>query len=453
MQELKRLAEFSSNIMIENVPKEVIEAAKYCILDTIGATIGAAQYEEIPAIVNEITKWVGKNGKYCSSVWAYDFKLPLLDAAFLIGIMGHALELDDVHTLSKLHPGVVVVPAAWTLIDAMGGNGKSLLEAVIAGYEVMSRIGQGFGVTSHRKQGWHVTGTAGTFGAAAAAANAIGLDMGKTLYSFGMAGTQSSGLWAFLEDGASSKKLHPARAINSGIYAVLLAKAGMTGPKNILDAKDGGLYRATSDVYDMSLVCRDLGAKYEILHIDKKLYPCCRSSHPPIDAALKISKERNIDIANIKNIVVETFELGVMQCGSTPYPKSPIEAKFNIPYVVAASFCDNELTLEQFGIDNLKRLDIKKLAAKVSVHISEKYTARYPQRWGCSMVVTLEDGTVIRELIDDMSGSVNKLLTHEQEREKFYLLVKSKFGDKRTRELIHAILNIDKLEKLPDLCL
>lgn len=452
MQELKKLAEFSSSIKIENMSEKIIEAAKYCVLDTVGATIGAARYEEIPDIVNGITKWAGKNDKFFSSVWAYDFKLPLLDAAFLIGIMGHALELDDVHTLSKLHPGAVVVPAAWVLIDAMEASGKSLLEAVIAGYEVMSRIGQGFGVTSHRKQGWHVTGTAGTFGAAAAAANAIGLNVEKTLYSFGIAGTQSSGLWAFLEEGASSKKLHPARAINSGIYATLLAKAGMTGPKNILNAKDGGLYRATSDAYDMSLVCKDLGSKYEILYVDKKLYPCCRSSHPPIDAALKINKEKNIKIAKIKEIIVETFELGVMQCGSTPYPESTVEAKFNIPYIVAAAFCDNELTLKQFKIENLERPEIKKLAAKVSVRTSKEYTARYPQRWGCGMTVVLEDGAVIQEMIDDMSGSVKKPLTSEQEKEKFYSLVEPKFGRKRTKELIHLILDIDALEKLPDLC-
>lgn len=453
MHELRRLAEFSSSIRINSIPEEVIKAARYCVLDSMGAAIGAAYYEEIPKIIKEITEWAGNNNDRSSAIWAYKHRLPLLDAALLAGIMGHALELDDVHTLSKLHPGAVVVPAAWTLADAVGASGERFLEAVIAGYEVMCRIGQGFGVTSHRKRGWHVTGTAGTFGAAAAAAHIINLDASKTLDSFGIAGTQSSGLWAFLADGASCKKLHPARAINSGITAALLAKAGMTGPEHILDAEDGGLYRATSDAYDMSLVCKEIGLKYEILYIDKKPYPCCRSSHPPIDAALRIRKNKGIEATQIKEVVVETFEVGVMQCGSPHYPESAVEAKFSIPYVVAAAFVDNEITLEQFKNEKISKTEIKELAAKVSVHACKKYSARYPQRWGCHMLVTLKDGTVIKEAIDDMSGSVKSPLTSKQEKNKFYSLVEPKFGDRKTKELIDIILNIDQCERLPDLCL
>lgn len=451
MCELRKLAEYSSSVSIDDVPLKVIEAAKYCVMDTIGAAIGAAYYEEIPNIIKNIAMWSGENKERSAAIWAHGFRLPMLDAAFLTGIMSHALELDDVHTLSKLHPGAVVVPAAWVLADAMKASGKEFIQAVISGYEVMTRIGQGFGVTSHRKRGWHVTGTAGTFGAAAAAARLLKLNAKQTLDAFGMAGTQSSGLWAFLEDGASCKKLHPARSIVNGISAAILAKSGMTGPEHILDAKDGGLYRATSDAYDMALVDKELGLRYEILHIDKKLYPCCRSTHPPIDAALKVRRNKGVGLCDIDSIVVETFEVGVMQCGSSFYPNSAVEAKFSIPYVVAAAFLDNKVTLEQFNDDNISRKEAKEFAGRITVRSSKEFTDRYPERWSCRMLVTLKDGSIICEEVDDVSGSVNSPLTPCQEKEKFFNLVKPVFGENRTRLLMDELLHINDLELLPDL--
>ncbi len=110
----------------------------------------------------------------------------------------------------------------------------------------------------------------------------------QTIHALGVAGTQSSGLLAFLEDGANCKKLHPARAAVNGFVAALLARTGMTGPEHILDAEDGGLYRATSDAFDMAKVTEELGTRYELLYVDKKPYPCCRSTHCAIDAALQV---------------------------------------------------------------------------------------------------------------------------------------------------------------------
>lgn len=241
MNELERLAKFIYEIKYDDIPSSVVEAGKLCVLDSFAAAAGASRDELAVNIAGEYKSYYTDVNDV--DIWGMGMKAPMIQGAFINSLMGHRLELDDVHTKSKTHIGTVVVPVALCMAQHSGASGKEFLEAVICGYEVMSRIGMAFGVSSHRNKGWHVTSTAGTFGACAAASKLLKLDEEKTAHALGMAGTQSFGLWAFLEDSASSKILHPARAASSGMESAILAKAGMTGPRGILTAKDGGLDR------------------------------------------------------------------------------------------------------------------------------------------------------------------------------------------------------------------
>ncbi len=451
MDELKRLAEYVSEFRMEDAPPQVFHAARYCVLDTIGSALGAVNSDELPQITDELSLWVGNTPQRAASAWGHSGKWDVFSAALLNGLAGHSFELDDVHTRSKSHPGTVIIPAAWAVAEAAGLSGRDFLEAVIVGYEAMGRVGKSLDVISHRKRGWHGTGIAGTFGSAAAAAKLLGLSPEQTLNAFGMAGTQSSGLWAFLAEGSSCKKLHPARAAVNGITAAILAKAGMTGPAHILDAEDGGLYRAVADSYCMDTLCENLGVTYEILDIDKKPYPCCRSTHPAIDAALNIRKTYAINAAEIEQIVVDTYGVGVLQCGFANYPCNAVEAKFSTRYVTAAAFIYGKVTREQFLPEIMEDPNVQKTVGNVTVRESAEFSARYPKRWGCRMTVTMKDGTVFIKQIDDMSGSVSVPLTSEQEQDKFMGLATATFDAVKSKSLMAEILEIDRLSKLPDL--
>lgn len=451
MSELRKLARFISELNIDNVPKHVQEVAKLCVLDTMGAAIGAANHELIKDVGSTYYEIAGQGRDV--SCWGQNKRAPLLTAILLNGMMGHALELDDVHTNSKTHIGTVVVPAAWTLAEYLGRSGRELLEAVICGYETMSRIGMALGVSSHRNKGWHVTGTAGTFGAAAAAAKLLKLDEEQTLSALGMAGTQSFGLWAFLGDGVSCKILHPARAAVSGTEAALLAKSGMTGPEHILDAKDGGLLRAMSDEYDISLVSRELGTKYELEYMDNKPYPCCRSTHCTIDAALAIKSEYGIARDDIESVEVGTYLVGFKQCGLSEgslNPVKPVDAKFSSPFTVASAFIFGEVTLEQFKQENIEKPEVRDLLKRVKVVPEDRFTGVYPEHWGCELRVTCKDGRVLVKEITDASGSVDNPLTKEQVKSKALGLIKNVCPEKANR-IVEAILSIDNAQTLPEL--
>ena len=406
--EIATLADFIVKLDLNKIPKKVIEGAKLCIIDLLGVGIGASNQPLLKNIRNSYKRVYGSN-KYTASVLGTQTKFDYITASYLSAMECHRLELDDVHTRSKAHIGAVVVPTAWKIASAYHLSGKQLLEAVICGYEVESRIAMGFGVVSHRNKGWHVTGTAGTFGAATVASKLLGLSKTQTVSALGMAGTQSAGLWAFLEDGASNKILHPAHAAQAGINAAILAKSGMTGPEHILSAKDGGLYPAMSDDYHYDLVTKDLGKKYEILNIDRKPYPCCRSAHGAINGAIVLNNKYNIDYHTVKNIKIKTYEVGYNQIGkseSSKNPHYPHEAKFSTPYTVAYALINNNLTQKAFDQKEIEKPEIRKLMKKIKVFPDDEFTSQYPNHWGTEIFIQTTSNNYKIKLMDAY-GSVN----------------------------------------------
>lgn len=451
-EELRELARFVRAFRLEDLSEAELTAARFCVLDNLGAALGAVTSPEIRSIGETWKAWggLGSNGNNAAA-WGQGCRTSLSNALLVNGMLSHDLELDDVHTGSKSHIGAVVVPAAWTIADAIGASGHDFLEAVVVGYEVMGRVGMGMDVASNRKRGWHATGVIGTFGAAAAAARLLGLTEEETVSAFGMAGTQSSGLWAFLAEGATCKKLHPARAVTNGVSACLLAKSGMTGPVHILNAEDGGLYPAVSDSFDMSRLTASLGQGYEITKIDKKPYPCCRTTHHAIDAALRLREEQNLQPEDIASVLVETYDVGVLQCGFEKYPESPVEAKFSIKFTCAAAFVRGRVSLGEFCREMLDDPLVRHIADATKVVPDPLFTQRYPKRWGSRMTVTLTEGRNLTCQVDDMSGSVAVPLSPKQETDKFLGLAAAAMNQEQAAVLLDAVLRLEILECLPDL--
>jgi 2-methylcitrate dehydratase PrpD len=441
MNELEKLSVFINKFRLQEAPSNVIETTKICILDSFAVSVGSSKDRLVENVVNEYKTYYPDSSQI--KVWGQETKLPVLQAIFINSLMGHRLELDDVHTKSKTHIGTVVVPTTLCLGEWLGSTGEEIIEAVICGYEVMSRIGMGFGVSSHRNKGWHVTSTAGTFGAAAAATKLLKLNTEQIVNALGMAGTQSFGLWAFLEDSANSKILHPGRAAQSGTEAAMLAKAGMTGPRSILDAKDGSLYKAMSDEYDLSLVSKDLGVAYEILYVDNKPYPCCRSTHCTIDSALKLRNQYNITIDEIDEINVDTYLVGYKQCGLTEgskFPVTPTEAKFSTPYTVATALIYGGVTIEHFNEENISNELVQTLLKKVKVQPNDAFTSRYPKHWGCNTKIKMLNGTEYEVEIIDALGSTYNPVSKEAIKNKVFPLLSVAYEDPET--VICKILNL-----------
>lgn len=443
------LAEFIEGFKLSSGSSSAAEAAKHCILDTVGVAAGAAD-SAVMADIYKKSRMRGGEGECC--VWGFGERLSAGTAAFYNAMLAHYLELDDVHALSKTHIGTVVIPAAWAMAEYLGKSGNELIEAVICGYEVSARLGMAIGVKSHRELGWHATGTMGVFGAAAACGKLLGLDASGLCSALGLAGTQAAGLWAFLAEGANTKILHAGNAARGGLTAAVMALAGIQGPAHILDAADGGLFRAMSRDYDLSAVTAGLGGSFEILRVENKPYPCCRSTHSAIDGALAL-RGGGLRPGDIDRVEVGTYLVGYRQCAGTPgaaRPESPTEAKFSTAYTVACALLYGDIREKYFHAPYLGSRELMELCARVSVYPDARFTAVYPQHWGAELTVLLRDGSERSRYVQDPTGSVEKPLGEKELRAKVMPFLRARYG-KRADELLLRIMELEKEKRLPEL--
>jgi len=217
--------------------------------------------------------------------WGADHPIQASSRSFVAGALTHILETDDLHRASVTHPGCVTVPVAMALGAKRQVSGVELLHSVLHGYEAMCRVGNAVGPTHYRV--WHNTATCGPFGSAMVAASLLQLTDVQTQHALGNAGTQSSGLWEFLDTGAMSKHLHAGRAAESGLLAAELAALGFTGPPAILEGKKGFFAGACPDAIP-ARVLADPASEWQLVGTSIKPWPSCRHTHPAIDAALEV---------------------------------------------------------------------------------------------------------------------------------------------------------------------
>lgn len=448
---LRELARFAVGLTPETVPPQVRKTAEERILDTVSVALGGADNPQNRNVARIYQTVYGDDGP--CAVWGQGFHAPAPVAAFLNGMMGHTLEMDDVHTKSKLHAGTVILPAAWAAAEACCAKPSALIPAVVAAYEVACRIAMAFGVKAHRGAGWHSTSTAGIFGAACASGKLMGLGEEEMVNCLGLAGAQSFGTWAFLGDGASCKVLNPARAAMLGVESALLAKAGMTGPEHILTAPDGGILHMMSPQPEYGYLTRGLREVWEITTMDNKPYPCCRSTHGAIDATLSLMRDYKLTPEQVDHVDVYTYHIGNAQCGLTHSSREPrlsVEAKFSTPYCVAAALEFGKVTLEEFLPETILRPDLQELLRRVKVHDDEAYTAAYPGHWSSRVCISCTDGRTLSREVLDASGSEKSPLTRQQALEKAEHLLGTGCAQ-RSAALAKELLTLDEQSVLPDL--
>jgi 2-methylcitrate dehydratase PrpD len=445
------LANYYVHLDYESLPKNVVHEAKLCLLDSLGCILAGAQTDEIKNLSEELQQ---STKDRLAPIIGLDQKSSLLYAAILNGSMAHAVEMDDVHKEAKSHAGAVVVPTVLTYGENVKSSGKEILTSIVVGYETMLRIGKGINATKHRMKGWHATGTCGTFGAAASIAKLSHFDEKEMVDALGLAGTQSSGLWAFTSNGANSKMFHAGSASASGLLSTILVNGQLTGASQIIEAEDGGFFRSSSDGYSYDAVLEGLGEEFLIEDITRKPFACCRSMHPPIEAALNLRKA-NINLNEIEIIKVHTYEVAKVQCGFTSSPKNTTDAKFSIPYGVAVALIDGKALMNQFTSERISDEEVLRLAQKVEVVVDENFDNAYPKNWGCSLEIKTANETYT-EIIQDAKGDPTNPLTKKELEEKFIYLSKELIGEAncfKIIEMISNLENVDDVSKLLELCL
>ena len=368
--------------------------ASLFVLDTIACATGAIGTE--PARILERVP--------------HDVSGDPMRRAFYFGGLSHIIEMDDLHRSSVTHPGTVVIPAAWAVAEAENLGGRAFLEAVLKGYEACCRIGNAVGKAHYKV--WHNTSTCGPFGSAMAAASLYGLSEDQTVWAFGNAGTQSSGLWEFMASGAMSKHLHTSRAAESGLLAAYLAREGFTGPDTILEG-DKGFFRALCPDPEPERVLANSDAPWELISSSIKPWPCCRHTHPAIDAALELHAQ--IDPSQIAQVDVFTYRAALNVC-DRPVANDPYSAKFSLQHCVAQALQDGVVKLDSF--DEAARQRTSALRPKIILHFSEEIECRYPEAWGTNVRVTLVNGQILKATRKHAKGDPQNPLSDSELKKK-----------------------------------
>ena len=370
------LAAWVSALKYDDLPQRTREVARIALLDTLGAGL----YGFNTPWTQKLLSWVQRGGQGNEArTWnAGTATLRSADAALVNGVAVHAFELDDYHN-AKLHCGAAVIPAALAVAERLDSNGRDLLTAIVAGYEVMIRSSLALNPSAARLRGWHLTGVVGPFGAAAACAVLLKLNAEETAWALGLAGTQGAGLWAFNADGSMSKRLHPGKAAHSGVLAAELAQLGFSGPTSIYEFEDGGVLKAFSDHADKALLTRDLGCVYHIDNNSTKPYCCCGSTHAYIDAALALRKKLGAPWDTSRKVRVGTCKVVDVQCGFDYVPGSVLNAQMSLRYAVAVALLEGAALPAQFTDDKLCDPLIIAVAAAIELVADPELDKLYPK--------------------------------------------------------------------------
>jgi 2-methylcitrate dehydratase PrpD len=412
----RELANWIAGLRYVDLPQRTREVVRIAILDTVGAGV----YGYTTQWAQMLLAWARRGAAGAGDAHVWGEATPTLrcsDAALVNGTASHAFELDDYHN-AKLHPGAVVVPAAIAVAEKLDASGADLVTAIAAGYEVMIRSSLALNPSAARLRGWHLTGVCGPFGAAAACASLLKLNIEQTAWALGLAGTQGAGLWAFNADGTMSKRLHAGKAAHSGVLAAELAQLGFTGPTQIYETEDGGVLKAFSDASDPAPLTQDLGAVY---HLDKtsiKPYSCCGSTHSYIDAALALRKKLGTPWDARRRVRVGTCKVVDVQCGFDYVPSSVLNAQMSLRYTVAAALLEGQVLPAQFTDAKLCDPAITALAGKIDLVPDPELDKLYPRDFA-AWVAAEHNGKWERADIMNPTGSIHAPIDARGATEKF----------------------------------
>lgn len=441
-----RLAGWIASLGYEDIPRDVVEHAKLCVLDAIGCGLfGASQ----PCGDISAAAMLDLCPDGPSTIWAGAGRTGAAEAALANGTAAHGFELDDIHVASVFHPGAVTVPAVWAAGEARRISGREALVAIVAGYEAGIRLGICAGVT-HASGGYHATGTIGCVAAACGVGRALGLSAEETLHSLAIGATQAGALYC-ARTGAMAKRFHAGRAAHAGVLGGFLAARGFTGARTVLEDPNGGFLSTMAPGSDPARLLDGLGEEWETSKVGFKIYASCASMHTTIDALDGMMKRG----LTARNLAFLTIRMSKVASNNVNWPYRPVDtvsAQMNGYYTAAVKLLDGEAFVDQYAIDRLSDPEILALIEKIKIiHDPELDLGGAAKRHTVLVEAVRTDGSRLEAKIDHRTGSAEKPLSREEVVSKFTRLAGKALGNEAVDRLTAEILDLEHIEDLAGL--
>lgn len=433
-------------LTIEQIPTEVVDAAKLHILDSVGCLLAGSRLEPGRLAYGLAASLSIRNGD--STLFGTKQRASYLDAVQAMATATHCGELDDIHGGAATCIGAMIVPALLATAEKHGGSGRQFLAAAVAGYETTARIGLSIDAPTLFAHGWWPSTVCGAFGVAAAGAKFLNWPVEKTTNAIGIASLHAGGMLTGGNEGATARHLAFGRAAQNGMLALLAAEQGLTGPKRALEDPRGFCFTLCADPKFEML--RDFD-KFHLLDVAFKPYPCARQLHAGVEALLKLIGQHSIDADAIRaiEVAVPTQNAGMVDRPATPTLRAATLGSGQ--YVMAVAALRGKIDLLSFEEEYLQSEQVRKLMAKVTVSASSELDRYFPKYWAGRVTVTIADGHEYVEEIIAPKGEVENPMTRGDVEEKFLGLATPVLGEGRARAVINQVQALDARDSLDPL--
>jgi 2-methylcitrate dehydratase PrpD len=426
----KILADYIVGARVEDLPAAVRKQAARSFLNWVGVTVGGSREDAVTAAIAALSPFAGKPE---ANLLGRAERLDICNAALVNGISSHIFDFDDTHLKTIIHPAGPVASAILVLAQHRAVRGADFVNALVLGIETECRIGNAV-FPSHYDMGWHITGSCGVFGAAAACGKLLDLSAQQMVWALGIAASQPVGLK--VQFGSMTKSFHAGRAAQNGLTAALLAAQNFTSDNAPLEGKDGWA-QALSRQCDWREVTDGLGSRYEAALNTYKPFACGIVAHSGIDAAIQLHNEGHFSIGDIAAIELHANPLVLSLTGKTN-PKTGLEAKFSIYHCIAVGLLFGKAGEKQFRDAVANDPAIMALRKLVTVRTDPAVNASQ-----CDLVVRLKDGRSVMRHIEHAIGSLENPMSDAALEAKFTDLADGILPPHRVQDLIALCWSVE----------
>ncbi|HEU4438758.1 MAG TPA: MmgE/PrpD family protein [Methylomirabilota bacterium] len=410
----RRLARFVSGRGLDDVPPAVAARATLLALDTVGSGL-ASSVQDFGRAVTQAAERLG--GPPESTLIGEKHRVGAAAAVLANGTLAHGLDFDDTREDAIVHTGCVAVTTALAVGEAVEASGREVLEAMIAGVEVMCRVGLAVPGRFHARH-YHPTALTGGFAAAAVAGRLYRLTEDQQVAAFGICGSQAAGIIEYLADGSWTKRLHPGWAAHAGVTAALLARAGFTGPETVFEGEHG-FYAAFAGGHErarLEALLASLGSTWELSALTFKPYPCGSIAHPYMDCAGRLRERHALRPEQIAEVRCRTAAGPIPRLweplAAKHRPSNGYAAKFSLPYLLACMLVNGRAALADFTDEAARDEARLRVAGRVFYDVDP--TIDYPRHFIGHVAVRLTDGRLLEERQDHPRGGPDSPMTREE---------------------------------------
>lgn len=438
---LTTIGRWAAELRAAPLPPEVAHHAKRVLLDWVAATVPGGVMEPAQVLTRSL---VNDDERGASRLIPGGRSVPLRTAALINATASHTAEADDIFREGIYHPGSPTVAAALAAAQHRGSTGRELLTAIVVGYEFSTRVAANMQPEHYRF--WHTTGTIGTLGAAAAVASILDLDEDRFAHAVATSTTMAAALQQAFRSDSMSKPLHAGHAADAGALAAMAAEHGYTGALDVITGP-AGLGAGMSRNPDWDGVFDDLGTHFNITQMTVKNHLCCGHTFAAIDGALELREAHAFDPSDVEKVTVGTYQAALNVAGN-PDPKTAVEARFSLPYVVAAAISTGSVRLDAFSDERLADPLIRQIVARTDVNRDPELDDAFPGLRGADVTIRLADGSEFTAHPRTRKGDPDAPLTDAELDDKFSELVGPLLGDEATAALGKAIWSADELDEV-----